>query len=163
MHCGARTDTSSVEYAVKDRVAIGGEVRDLCLAWCDLRPDGTISPNPTIGLRVWPSSLFPALPKDEAASKTGWAIPGDEIGSTIAAVSVPTDKAALFRFKTVSSGPVNKVYDIVQEATYTLDIERGVITRTELPCSQALSAARRLRLRVAQACMRSGRESRRSN
>lgn len=128
--------TSSFKQVV-DSIAIGGEVREVNLAWCDLQPDSTIAPNPTIAVRVNPISLFPPLAKNEAAARTGWSGAGQEIGSTISITVVPTMQPTAIGFKGVIDSPTNRIYGITQEATYTFDTERGVITRAESAQSQS--------------------------
>lgn len=102
---------------------------DVTMGYCDLTPDGTITPNPSLGFRLEPSSIFPRLPKDADQAKEGWDGTGIQEDARIHLKLGPQPETSPdnVTFEAVRTTPLDKIYLFTFLDKYAFDLKTGMV------------------------------------
>ena len=106
---------------------------EVTLAHFDLYPDGRIVSNKSFGYRFDPSPLFPALPKDAAAAKTGWQGTNvrDEKPTDFKQSAPAGSQGDEWAFEGVEHGVWDKIYLMSAQSRCFFDVRKGIVKRIE--------------------------------
>jgi thiol-disulfide isomerase/thioredoxin len=102
------------------------------LVYADVFPDGRVLPNSTIRYHGHPDALFPVLPENAAAAKTGWTATRDGRKTSCK----PVEGAGGWCFEAITEAPEDKIYLSTHKAKHTFDPARGLVTRSETATTQ---------------------------
>ena len=102
------------------------------MAYCDLTPDGRVSPNDSLNSQLQPETLFPRLPADATAMANGW--DGDRDDGFVhlefkADPKSSSEKAWLF--DETSRSPFDKIYLSSEHSKVTFNTQLGLVERAD--------------------------------
>jgi thiol-disulfide isomerase/thioredoxin len=104
----------------------------------DVFPDGRIISNPTVGVLLDPSSLFPKLPENAQQVAAGWdAARNHEDGRcTFKVESQPKPAQDEWKISEARKTPLDEIYLVDRKATITFDARRGLVTQIKRDTTQ---------------------------
>jgi thiol-disulfide isomerase/thioredoxin len=107
--------------------------------YCDVFPDGRIISNPTVGVLLDPTSLFPKLPENAQQVAAGWEAIRDHNDGRCAfkVESQPKPAKDECTISEVRKTPLDEVYLVDRKATITFDAKRGLVSRIQRETKQA--------------------------
>ena len=121
--------------------AFAGFSEQVTFAYCDFSPDGSVTPNPTLGFQFEVQQLFPKLPKTEPELEKGWAVfdKATQVGYRYRVEEEPDedDDEPQWVIVATRQSPVDDIYLSRTQSTYFVDADRGVVARVESKLEQA--------------------------
>jgi peroxiredoxin len=110
-------------------------------AYCDFSPDGSVTPNPTLGFQFEVQQLLPKLPKTQKELEKGWAVfdKATQVGFRYRVEEEPDedDDEPQWTIVATRQSPVDDIYLSRSQSTYFVDADRGVVERIESKLEQA--------------------------
>lgn len=124
--------------APQGAAALFGE--QVTFAYCDLAPDGSIAPNPTLGYQFEVRQLLPKLPKNLSELKNGWAEldRSTQVSFRYRVAKEPNedDDEPEWTILANRQSPVDDIYLCRTQATFTFDGDRGLVDRIDSKLEQ---------------------------
>jgi peroxiredoxin len=115
-------------------------LEQVSFAHCDFSPDGTISPNPTLGFQFEPRQLLPKLPKNKSQVDKGWVDVdrATQVSCRYRVESRPEDDddEPIWTMIAARQSPVDDVYLSRSQSTFRFDPDRGLVERVETKLDQ---------------------------
>lgn len=110
-------------------------------AYCDFSPDGTVTPNATLGFQFEVQQLLPKLPKTEKELEKGWAVfdKATQVGFRyqVEEEADEDDDEPQWVIVATRQSPVDDIYLSRSQSKYVIDADRGVVERIETKLEQA--------------------------
>ncbi len=129
----AKNDDGSWRLIIRDSMQFsrGGEPR-ITFAYLDLAPDGSYKPNPSLGYRLDPTSIFIPLPKDDPQAESGWQGPATYDAVLQCRRNTQSEaKDGMYVIDFVRTSPMDEIYLSTSRGKVTFDTQRGVVQRID--------------------------------
>jgi thiol-disulfide isomerase/thioredoxin len=103
----------------------------------DVFPDGRIISNPTVGVLLDPTSVFPKLPENAKQIAAGWETNRDDARCAFKVEPQPKPDMDKWTISEAAKTPLDEVYLVDRKATITFDAKRGLVTQIKRDAKQS--------------------------